>query len=230
MSLQEAIEIHGRENLGLDSYPVLGETYRIRLNDLIINEYMHRELGHETFSLWRFSMRRKMQQIMPVYNKLYATDTLIVDPLRTIDLRTLTTTDSEEMASSEQDVTAFGTGENTATSGSTSRNVGSDTPQVFLSDNGNYASSATDGRADASATNTETSNSNNSTDTETNRTGHDVMDSTTVGFQGSQADLLLAYRSTIINIDMMIVNELESLFMGIFNNGDPYFNRRNFTW
>lgn len=226
MSLQEVIDIHGINNIGLDSYPVLGEEYRTRLNDKIVQEYLNREIGHETVSLWRHAMRRKMNQIMPVYNKLYASETLIVDPLRTVDLHTLTTTntDSESSATVQGSVTAENT--HVAGTGSTSRQVGSDTPQVFLSGNGNYASTASDGRSDS----TVTTDGTEDTTSVTNNTGEsntvDVMDSSVTGFQGNQAQLLNDYRATILNIDMLIVNELESLFMGIWNNGDSYYKRR----
>ena len=226
MSLAEAIEKHGRDNIGLDQYPVISETYRERINGLVIDQYLNREIGQETFSLFRHAMRRKMSQIMPTYNELYQTKTLIVDPLRTIDIKTLTVSDTSEQATSDTEYTGASSGDTSVTSGSTSRQVGSETPQVFLSDNGNYATSANDGRSDAVANTKASETANNSTDAESTRTGHDVMDSTTTGFQGSQADLILAFRQTIINIDMMIVNELESLFMGIWNSGDSYFNRR----
>lgn len=226
MSLSEAIDIHGRDNIGLDQYPVLGPVYRERLNGLIIDQYLNREIGQETFSLFRHAMRRKMSQIMPTYNELYATKTLIVDPLRTVDIKTLTVTDTSEQANTETDFTGSSNNDVTVSSGSTSRQVGSETPQVFLSGEGNYATSANDGRADATANTVSAESANNTTGVDANRTGHDVMDSTTTGFQGSQAELILAFRQTIINIDMMIVNELEHLFMGVWNNGDSYFNRR----
>lgn len=226
MSLAEVIELHGRDNIGLDTYPVISETYRTRINELVIDQYLNREIGQETFSLFRHAMRRKMSQIMPTYNELYQTKTLIVDPLRTVDLQTLTITDASEEASSDSDTHGVSSGDTTVTSGSVSRQVGSDTPQVFLSDNGNYASSANDGNSQATAETQASETATNSTDVETSRTSHDVMDSKTTGFQGSQAELVMAFRQTIINIDMMIVNELSSLFMGIWNNGDSYFNRR----
>lgn len=228
MSLSEAIEIHGRDNIGLDTYPVIGDVYRTRLNGLIIDQYLNREIGQETFSLFRHAMRRKMSQIMPTYNELYATKTLIVDPLRTVDLKTLSISDTSEEGTSGSDYTGFSNGDTTVSSGSTSRQVGSETPQVFLSGEGNYATNANDGRSDATAETVATETANNSTDVETSRTSHDVMDTQVTGYQGSVSQLVMAYRQTIINIDMMIVNELETLFMGIWNSGDAYFNNRRF--
>lgn len=226
MSLQEAIEAHGRDNIGLDEYPVIDEGYRTRINDLIIDQYLNWELGYETFSLWRHAMRRKMSQIMPTYNELYRTKTLIVDPMRTIDLKTLTVTDENESANTDSDSSSIGSNDTAVTSGSTSRQVGSDAPQVYLSGNGDYASNASDGRSDATARTDISQTETVTSGTESERTGHNVMDSSTTGYQGLPSDMLQAYRATIINIDMMIVNEVETLFMGIFNSGDSYFDRR----
>lgn len=226
MSLSEVIEIHGRNGIGLESYPVIDESYRERLNAKIVDQYLNREIGQEIVSLWRHAMRRKMAQIMPMYNKLYATETLIIDPMRTVDIKTLSTstTNSKADTTTVEDVKTDQTV--TATTGSKSRNVNSDTPQVFLSDDGNYATSAVDNRADGTSTGTTADKRDGSSTTNAENNGTDVMDSSTTGFQGNQADMLMQYRATILNIDMLIVDELESLFMGIWNNGDTYTNRR----
>lgn len=226
ISLAEVIEIHGRDNLGLDLYPVLDETYRERINDKIIDQYLNREIGQESVSLWRHAMRRKMDQIMPVYNKLYASETLIIDPMRTVDLRTLSTDTRNSTTNVEASENANVTQESEASTGSKSRNVNSDAPQVPLSGQGNYATSAVDGRADGTSNATSTDVRDGTSTTDTTNNGTDIMDSHVTGFQGNQADMLMQYRATILNIDMLIVEELEPLFMGLWNNGDTYTNRR----
>lgn len=230
MSLAEAIEWHP-DDIGLNDYPVLSEAHRTRLNAKIIDQYINREIGQETFSLFRHAMRRKMAQIMPQYNQLYATETLIVDPLRTIDIRTLSTDTREQTQTGETVANSEGESHTSTGTGSKSRNVGSDTPQVLLSGQGNYASSAADSVSDATATADGNENASNTTNQNATTAENNVMDSTVTGWQGSQAQLISDFRSIILNIDMMIVSELESLFMGIWNNGDAYApNQRGYTW
>jgi hypothetical protein len=48
--------------------------------------------------------------------------------------------------------------------------------------------------------------------------------SNTKGYQGVAADLLMRYREALLNIDVMILNELEELFMLVWDNGDEYFD------
>lgn len=67
--------------LGLDSYPIWQETYRPVLNDKIINHFYMREIGFETVGLFRRMMRRTMAEIMPYYNQLYASQSLITSPM-----------------------------------------------------------------------------------------------------------------------------------------------------
>jgi hypothetical protein len=55
-------------------------------------------------------------------------------------------------------------------------------------------------------------------DSETTSTGtskNDVLNNEE-GFNQSQADLLLKYRQTFINIDVLIIDELSDLFMQIY--------------
>lgn len=230
MSLQEVIDIHGRNNIGLDSYPVLGEPYRTRLNDKIVDQYLNREIGQETVSLWRHAMRRKMAQIMPYYNKLYATETLIVDPLRTVDLHTLTVDDRSGESTSDTGAVSEGESNSTTDTESSGSNLSSEMPQTFIAEDGNYATSGGKTRADAKAESNSKETSKADTKTEAATTAHDVMDSRVTGFQGSQAQLIEDFRATILNIDMQIVNELEPLFMGIWNSGNAFTTQGNYPY
>ena len=42
----------------------------------------------------------------------------------------------------------------------------------------------------------------------------------TSGFNGSMSALLQEYRQTFLNIDLMVIQALEPLFMGIWGSGD----------
>ena len=81
------IELHKLIEMGyklpLDEYPIFDEEYRGILNDKIIAHYYFREIGQETPSRFSFNLRRKMNEIMPYYNKLYESELIKYDPLFT---------------------------------------------------------------------------------------------------------------------------------------------------
>jgi hypothetical protein len=73
-------------DLGLDTYPLFDEDYRIVLNSNIINHYMYvPEIGFETVERFKFELNQKMQEIMPKYNQLYESALLKLDPFKTFD-------------------------------------------------------------------------------------------------------------------------------------------------
>jgi hypothetical protein len=215
MRLRDVLETHAIKterngDIGLNDYPIFQEAHRTVLNQKIIDRYFMREIGQESVELWTFAMRRKMHEIMPPYNQLYAATISADDALKTIDLRTLTTT----QGTVEGDTN--GTAESTSGGNGTSRSVQSDTPQTLLSENEDYASGAADVTSSQSSTATNTEAGSSLT------TESGESESTVTGYQGSLSDLLLRYRATILNIDMMIVEDMSELFIGIYDNGDEY--------
>ena len=139
-----------------------------------------------------------MNEIMPYYNQLYESVDLVTEPVNEIDVTYLEHIDSKS--------------NNTANSTTTTddSNVYSDTPMDFIEDglsaikNGNYATNA---NYDQGESNTDsTANTNSEQDRLRTEKGH----------RQSQSDLLLKYRETFINIDLMIIEELETLFMGVW--------------
>lgn len=209
-------------NIGLDNYPLFSDgqqaatppilDYRPTLNGKIFDHYMNREIGYESIGLFQLAMRRKMNEIMPLLNKMYLSDLITIQPISTVNLST------DNSANNSQ------TGESTVNSSSTSnaasngRSVSSQMPQTMLSGDEDYADSASDSNSSNSTTGSGT-NTNNETRSDT-ATGNTV----TTGYQGSPSDLLMRYRQTFINPDMMVINELEELFMQIWDNGDSFAN------
>ena len=211
---EEDLEVAVSEaaNAGLDSYPIWDDAYRNVLNEKIIGRYWNREIGFETVQMFRFQIRRKMGEIMPYYNKLYASMQLDFDPLSTIDIRTIgdNSTNSKER------------GTNTANSvvNSGARSVSSITPQTQLSGNGDYADSMTDNNSETA--NTSSANTTGESEQHANLSSH------TKGFQGSPADLIVKYRESLINVDLMVLDELSTYFMLITDAGDEFFSTGGF--
>jgi hypothetical protein len=69
--------------LALNSYPIWAEEYRPFLNQKIIDHFMFREIGQETPDRFNFFLQRKMNEIMPYYNKLYESELIQFDPMAT---------------------------------------------------------------------------------------------------------------------------------------------------
>lgn len=181
-------------NIGLNDYVISPAEYKDTLNGKIIDHYLNREIGTETVDMFQLAMRRRMNEIMPYFNKLYESTALEFDPLSTVDMITVSNGTATSTATSENS--------------NSSRAVNSETPQMMLAGNGDYASSAADVNGTASAENT------GSNESETT--------STMKGYQGSAADLLMRYRETIVNIDMQIIAALEPCFMQVWDTDDSY--------
>lgn len=215
MELWRAIDLKPKDKtvdewLGLNDYPLFDGIDREALNNKIKNHYMYQEIGHETISQFSFSMRRKMHEIMPVYNELYKSAAIEVDILSTIDMRSIS------KGTQEQTSEASTTNETESDIGAVSKNVSSSFPSVMLSGNKDYATSGADANsqtktkgesADASLAESAASNEN---------------ESHTTGYQGNPSQLIQAFRAAIINVDMLIIAELDDLFMMVWNNGDDY--------
>lgn len=188
------------ECVGLDSYPIFDPAYRGPLNAKIIEHFQFREIGAETVEMFRVFVRRKMNEIMPLYNQFYESQILAVEPFITFD----TTTDTEN--------NSISTATNSSVAESKARAVSQDFPQTLLSEVGDYASDASNNVA----------NSENTAEADT--TDESTGSVNTRGFSGAMSDLLLRYRETFLNIDMQVIAELDVCFMGLWSNGDETFS------
>lgn len=203
MVLKDVMELS--PNIGLNDYPIFDEAYRAKLNKKITDHYMNQEIGVETIDMFILVMKRKMNEIMPIYNQFYKSQLLDVDPFLTFD----TTTDTLNNATS--------TATNASTSNSKGRAVSSETPQTQLSENGDYATGVTDNVGE-SINSGEAGSSDESTG-----------NVNTKGFSGAMSDLLLRYRETFLNIDMQIISELQECFMLVWSNNDETFTRSYYS-
>lgn len=239
MSLEEALHFSGGKhelidgqtvitggNIGLNDYPIFDEAHRQILNAKIFDRYRHAEIGNETLSMFQWQMRSRMNEIMPHFNKLYEIEIemLGLDKLSTVNMET----DSEATSTGETETTgeASNTVETTSEVGSGSRNVSSTTPQVMLSGSGDYASAAadvtgqviTDTEAADSSENSEMSSSASASDTKT----------VVKGYQGYAPELLARYRELLLDIDTLVIDSLQDMFMLLWGNNDAYVENRNF--
>jgi len=211
MTLKRVIEIESKtktayQAIGLDSYPTIANFDRSKLNDKIIDHYWNQEIGQETISMFRLAMKRKMNEIMPEMNQHYMLSLLEIDPLLTMDIVNSSTTTGES--------TSTGTSENASNSKAKSRAVLSETPQTALQPDADYASSMQDNIGDTDVTGNASENSS--------QTQEAVAESTQKGYSGHAPMLILQARQAIVNVDMMVIDRLQDLFMLVWSNADSY--------
>jgi len=224
IKLKDVIDITGAssdnnyEPIGLAIYPIFDTDYRDGLNQKIIEHYWNREIGMETIDMFKFAMRRKLNEIMPYYNKLYESERLDYNALSTMDI----TTKASSTVTDETEANSVSNATSDTASGS--RSVQSTTPQTMLSSLEDYASSAADVNSDSNVTSDSTQDNTATTNTNTNADSH------VSGYQGIPANLIMAYRASLLNIDMMVINDIEECFMLVWDTGDEYSDSINLPY
>lgn len=179
--------------------------YRPILCQKILKHYYFREIGCETVGLWITWMNTKLEEIMPYYNKLYEAELIKFNPMHNTELITTHTRNANGDSLNENKTTR---NKNVSEN---NKDLFSDTPQGAITgiESETYLTNArkiiNEGNETEENGNT---NTNNYTDNETyneNVTGKSSGE--------SFSDLLIKYRETFINIDMLIINEFEEMFM-----------------
>lgn len=210
-------------------YPIFDESYRGKLNEKIVSHYALREIGSETPQMFLFYLGRTMREQMDYFNQLYLSAQHKFDPFITSDVR-------QEMDSTnvnESSGKSTGTQSSTSTADSksdtkvdnSSMTFNSEFPQTRIDDFRQYATSAS--QTDSTG-NTHTATKQDSTATATSTSDTDYAHSSdkgnsvshTLGTSGSQSQLLTDWRNTMLNIDMMVIDALDGLFMGVWGSGD----------
>lgn len=209
-------------DIGLRDYPIFNADYREKLNKKIVDTYWYYEIGFETIHQFIHQLNVRMRNIMPPMNDLYKSTQMQFDPLHTISIRTVSSTENENDSSVNSAATNKGSTESTNESEDKSRAVNSMFPQAMLQDNGDYATSASDSNSltKVNASGKEVSESNAATNSKEQNKGN--LDSLTSGYNANPADLLMRYRESILNVDLMVIDQLADLFMMILNTPDAY--------
>lgn len=197
----------------MTSYPIFDEEYRSVLNNNILNHYYESEIGFETASLFRFYLNQTLNEIMPYYNELYKAQKSIIDNNLLLNNVNLT---EELERTNNTDTTTNSTSNSTNNGLSNNKNLYQDTPQGTITqtdiDNQTWATNITLDKNETSNQIQDTSNSTGSADTT------EKYLKTIIGSNGGKynIDILNDIKNNLLNIDMMIINDLNELFMGIF--------------
>ena len=158
----------------------------------------------------------RLNEIMPYYAQLYETTLINYDQL--VNQRVTSSGQSE----TEMESQAQGSGSNTTDADTISntyaKSLNSDYPQTEIDPNGVYGTSSTatethgTSGSKAKASNEDQSHSTGKTGT--------VNKTVIEGLTQSPAFLIEAKRRAIINVDIMVINDLASLFFGLWDIGD----------
>lgn len=171
-----------------------------------IDEYFFHEIGQETVARFQHRLRTRLNKIMPYYKQLYETE------LAAKDINFLLNKDLTETF--ERVVT----GESSSINDLTVSDQGETNNKESNIENGNASLELENG----SLTNvSKTSLSNNTNSNNTSRDNTNQNEITTLKSQGnigitSSAELLEKWRSVIINIDQMIIDACDDLFMQVY--------------
>lgn len=84
-SVDEIIN-NGRQAIFDFDYPIFDVNYKPILERKILKHFYVREIGSETVGLFKLFLSRKMNEIMPYYNKLYQSELIDFNPLYTENL------------------------------------------------------------------------------------------------------------------------------------------------
>ena len=200
-------------------YPIFSEEYREILETKILMHFYTREIGLESVGLWKLKLNTKLNEVMPYYNKLYNSELMQLNPFLTKEY-TRSVTEHEDKG--EHGTTSDDTTTNlnqTQQSNTDSINKFSDTPQGSINNllNDKYLTNAT--VDESGSTNKLTSDDNVSRVGAHDNTG--TRDGQVIenvqGFDGVNINkLLLDYRKTFLNIDMLVIKELEPLFFQLW--------------
>lgn len=186
----------------MDSYPIFDENYRETLNQNILYHYYENEIGFETAPLFRFYLNQKLNEIMPYYNELYKVQKKLIEDNLLLNNVNLT----EELQGSN-------TTQSSSQSHSTNngKNLFQDTPQ------GNISSQDIDA-TNVYATNLTLDRTSIDDNSSSGGSGTNSYIKTIIGNNGGKfnIDVLKDIKDNLMNIDLMVINDLNELFMQIF--------------
>lgn len=211
----------------------------------VIDHYYFRQIGQETVGRFLHMFRTKVREIMPYYIDMYKTVEImhgLENPFDNVDIVETFEQESTGTASGTASGETSGT-ESGSASGSESSERKEDksaserkehrfsnTPQGSIGNLENYLTeaaidenessetieSSASGSSESQTSATSSGTSSQSSSSETSGTVKHKL--TRKGNQGvnTYAHDMIEFRKSIINVDMMVINELNELFLGIY--------------
>lgn len=171
-----------------------------KLAKKIVDNYMFRELGFETIGLFKHYAKNEMNQLMEEFLPLIYSSSISYNPLDDVDYREIMNREINRENQNQSNSKSTGDG----------LSIYSDTPQGQINKstilNGSYATNTS---ANETESNSSATSSGTSKDLENQ--GKRVY-----GRKNTNQRLIDEYRKNIIAIDKKIIEKLNILFMGIY--------------
>lgn len=228
-----------------DSWELNNAENTDRIKTMILRHYYMREIGFETVNLWKLKLNTELAEIAPKYTMLYnSIEEVKNNPLGNVNVTETQTANAN--GTSESNGTAKSSSTNTDKQTSESSNTGTstgngnsdawqtsnDTPQGGLDgiESNRYLSSAvhnkstteqnTSNNASTTASGTSesagSSESSNSANSKTVSTSDYVKKIIGKNNSDSNIDTFVKMYNDVMNVDKMLINELDPLFMGLW--------------
>lgn len=176
-------------------YPIADSVWKKEFENLFVDYYYFYEIGSETIDRWKYTLRTRLNLIMPYYNELYQSKLFDINPLLTTKLKE--EVDDTSSTSNEQESTLSDSGE-----------IRSDDTEYPQTSNIDTDIPTSRGRTQSENEGVTSSSGQSSV----------VRDYSKVieGFSGNQNELLKSYRDNIININRMLISDLKQLFILVY--------------
>lgn len=251
-------------------FPIFDESYRNVLETKILKHYYTREIGLETYGLWKLKLDTKLNEIMPYYNELYKSTLLEFNPLNDVDYTEETksnkneegngnktsdtnrdtkntrTTTSNSNENGQNDLAERNSSEYDTASNTTNTRKYSDTPQgsvndviyddnayltnvtfdyneqkideagISYKDSTEYTKNNKTDNVNENGTINENANTKEITNNTISTTEEYIKNITGKTAGTSYSKLLLEFRETLVNVDMMVIEKLSELFMNLW--------------
>ena len=185
--------------------------YNLYDNDLkaqfqkkFIDHFYFYEIGLTPIARFKKALQIKLNDIYPYFKQLYQTE------LRCNDIDFMLNKDLKEQYTRQLTGNSSVNQSSTSTSNDTSLNINNDTPQNKIDDLDQFMTSASKNTDNSTMSSNGTNSAeNNSTET------YSLVSQGNIGVTSS-AELLEKWRNVLINIDQLIFEECNDLFMLIY--------------
>ena len=174
-----------------------------KLAKKIVDHYFMRDLGFETYAMFKHYAKIQMEEIMESKLPLIYSSAIEYDPLVNVDYQERFVRNLDTASSNSSNASSSGSG----------LVVNSDTPQTNISKtsllNGNYATNTSANEISSTASDSASGTSNTDEDYTKTVKGNS-------GVSATAQKMIEQYRQNIRAIDYEIIKELNDLFMGLF--------------
>ena len=189
----------------------------------IVNHYFMREIGFETPALFKHYALVTMEEIMESKLPLIYSSAIEYDPLVNVDFTETFERKQDGTLKNNASTSSNSTANSNGTSSSSELGIDNKTPQQRITkqnlDTGAYASEVTQNDSNSNTNSSTTLNDNTKTENNNISSNNEEYIKKIKGNSGVSATpqkMIEQYRQTIIAIDKQIIEELNTLFMGLY--------------